>query len=76
MPATDDVIEVSAGPKGLKRTYWCEGIHTATVYFMAGRWWVRCYYGPDEYNQHDCGTPNSGDHIAIRHTLRLTRQPA
>jgi hypothetical protein len=34
----DDRIEISVGPNRLRRTYCCEGVRTATVYLMAGRW--------------------------------------
>jgi hypothetical protein len=62
----DDRIEVSIGPNGLRRTYCCEGIRTATVYRMAGRWWVRCYFGPDDSDsvRYECGTPDSGEATA------------
>lgn len=71
---SDDRIEVSVGPNGLKRTYCAEGIRTATVYPLAGRWWVRLYLGPDDSDsvRHECGTASGGDRIAIRHTLQLT----
>jgi hypothetical protein len=69
----DHRIEISMGPNGLKRTYSAEGIRTATVYPLAGRWWVRCYFGPDDSDsvRSECGTAASGETIAIRHTLRL-----
>lgn len=69
----DDRLEISIGANGLRRTYCCEGIRTAAVYQMAGRWWVRCYFGPEDSDsvRHECGSPASGEKIAIRHTFRL-----
>jgi hypothetical protein len=72
------MIEISVGPSGLKRTYCAEGIRTATVYPLAGRWWVHCYFGPDDADsvRQACVTAASGEAIAIRHTLHLVEPHA
>lgn len=74
----DDRIEVSVAANGLRRTYWCEGIRTATVYLMAGRWWLRRYFGPEDSDsvRHECGSLASGEKLAIRHTLGLVEPHA